>query len=707
MRFLVGIIAVLGAALIAGCIFVIASLFTPVHYWDQWEMVKYVSQGGQFSIAYLLSPHNEHIIATSKLLFYVDLWLFGYANRLLVTAIVIIHLSIAYAFASILVGRGSNLEKSLWFCIFGAMMLSLAQWENLTIGFQTQFGLTGLFVVLSCVVATNFVTGVGSTKKTFVGLTIFTLFAVFSMGNGVAIAGSFAAITILVRAPRMANALAMFLVYGLCLAIFVFQRSGSGASTHVDLNAFVDLVWFFMAVLGGSITGDLSKATFIGISIFASFVGVFAITGLIPRLQGKVTDRPTIVLLAIAVFAVGSAAAVTVGRFSLGPSAALASRYATPNILLYCSLLAATCRYCTVRFDALGWSMRFSSIFGLVGLIMACGLVFRPTAMQQLTARNETLTSASYFVLSGVMADTVLADLYPHPDMIRAPIEYLRAHQLNIFSPRFGLPTLNRKILENVGGLPACSVMNVDPSARLEERSWKVSGNVGASKAGNGPKWLMTTDMDGHVLGFAPPTKQVVQGRFSFSVPAHIDRIKFDRKIYLLAQWSDDEICKQAQIIALPERYLLETLPGETTATDYEERSALAGGSNHLPDAVGEAGKVLPGVRSTWQRDDAATGSITFILPNTAGTCSEAYVSVIRGPTSQGIMIETGEEGGETETVALSSISPHQWWWLKVRDAGACAPGGRRFVRLVDKGSAWGAWGAMTAPVALVPISTK
>ncbi|WFS03280.1 hypothetical protein [Rhizobium tumorigenes] len=707
MRLLVSLVAVLGAALIAGCIFVIASLFTPVHYWDQWEMAKYVSQGGHLSLAYLLSPHNEHIIATSKLLFYADLWLFGYANRSLVAAIVIIHLSIAYAFASILVGRGKSLEKFLWFCIFGAMMLSLAQWENLTIGFQTQFGLTGLSAVLSCVFATRFVTGVGSTTINFAALTMFTVFTVFSMGNGVALAASFAAVTVLVRSPRLANVLAMFFVYGLCLAIFVIERSGTGASTHVDLSALVSLVRFFMAVLGGTVTRDFGTATFIGILILASFVGIFAITGLIPRLQGKVIDRQTIVFLAIAMFTMGSAAAVTVGRFSLGPGAALASRYATPNILLYCSLLAAMCRYFMVRYSAVGSSMRTSATFGFAGLIMACGLVFRPAAIHQLMDRSETLTSASYFVLSGIRADSVLADLYPEPNAIRAPLEYLRANQLNIFSPRFGLNTLNRKIVENVAGLPACPTMDVDPPARLEDTSWKVSGTVGRNEAGDSPRWMMTTDMAGHVLGFAPPSKREVQERHAFSVPAHFDGTVLDRRIYLLAQWDENEFCRLTQVITLPARNLVKTLPGETRATDYEEKDSLTGGADHIPDAVGEVGKVFGTVKSTWQRDDAATGSITFILPNTGGTCSEAYVRVMRGPTSKGITVETGQEGGATETVTLGSISPHQWWWLNVRDVGACASGGRRFVRLVDKGSEWGAWGAITAPVVFVPTSNN
>lgn len=166
------------------------------------------------------------------------------------------------------------------------------------------------------------------------------------------------------------------------------EPAGTAASTHVDLSGLVSLVRFFMADLGGTVTRDFGTATFIGILMLASFVGVFAITGLIARLHGKVIDSPTIVFLAVAMFTMGSAAAVTVGRIPLGVGAALASRYGTPSILLYCSLLAAMCRSFMVRYSTVGCSMRTFAAFGFAGLIMACELLFRPATLHQLMDRS-------------------------------------------------------------------------------------------------------------------------------------------------------------------------------------------------------------------------------------------------------------------------------------------------------------------------------
>lgn len=53
------------------------------------------------------------ISSPSKLLFYADLWLFYYANRSLVAAIVIVHLSIAYALHQFWSHAGGDLEKFL------------------------------------------------------------------------------------------------------------------------------------------------------------------------------------------------------------------------------------------------------------------------------------------------------------------------------------------------------------------------------------------------------------------------------------------------------------------------------------------------------------------------------------------------------------------------------------------------------------------
>lgn len=330
IRLFVSIICILAAGLVIGCIVNISSLFTPVHFWDQWEMVKYVSEGGTFSLGYLMSPHNEHIISTSKILFYIDFWLFDYSNHFLVATIVALHLSVALALTLVMNAGRSTGDKLLWFSVFGALMLSLAQWENLTIGFQTQFGLTSLFAILACLFATRFAYASTVPWPALAGMAICTPLTIFSMGNGIALICPFVVVAVFARA-HLSRVAIMLLMYAICLAVFVVQRNGSGASTQIDFNAITDLLRFYMTVLGGTFTGNIGRAVNIGAAIVMAFLMIFLFAAFVPWVRRQEVDSIVVICLAVSTFALASAAAVAIGRISLGPGAALTSRYATPR----------------------------------------------------------------------------------------------------------------------------------------------------------------------------------------------------------------------------------------------------------------------------------------------------------------------------------------------------------------------------------------
>ncbi|WFS25133.1 hypothetical protein [Rhizobium rhododendri] len=700
VRLLVAAIVVASTGLIVRSVTTIFSLFTPIHFWDQWEMAKYVSEGKPISLAYLLSPHNEHIISTSKLLFYIDLWLFDYSNRFLVGAIVLLLLSVACALSLILTRTGSTKEKFLWFSVFGALMLSLAQWENLTIGFQTQFGLTSLFAIFACVCATRFACASEASGLPLAGLALFTPLTVFSMGNGIALICSFVLIAVFGR-MRLSRAFPMLLIYVVCIVVFVSQRRGTGTSAPLDITSLTDFLRFFMAVLGGTFTANFGRAAIVGAAFVTIFVFIFVYAACIPWFQRQKIDGATLIFLAVATFALGSAAAVTIGRISLGPGAALTSRYSTPNLLLYCSLLAVYCRFFATRREAGAWQGLFSCVFALIGLGLAVVLALRPDNLDQMTARSEALTSAGYFVLNDVMSDNVLAKLYPAPEAIRLPMEYLRANRLNIFSPEFGLPMLGRSKISSAPDLTSCQTLVVEHASRLDGSSWQVLGRIQGNQTGQAPKWMIATNIFGNIIGYAPPARSAIGGMFEFVVPVHNGDLAFDRKIYLVAQWNDMELCRYERALPLPNRYFSRQQPEKAVEAEYDLGLSLNEQAGKLPAPAQPNDGVFPIVRSTWQGDDTATGSITYMIDNSMGECMETYVGVMRGPTSAGLEVQISEEGGAFETLTLDAISEHQWWWLKISGRDSCGRARRTVVRLVDEGREWGAWAAIMAPVSI------
>ncbi|MDA4805864.1 hypothetical protein NY486_08180, partial [Enterobacter hormaechei] len=51
-------------------------------YWDQWEFATELARSKQdtLSLQYLFAAHNEHVIATTKLLFFLDYYFFSLTN---------------------------------------------------------------------------------------------------------------------------------------------------------------------------------------------------------------------------------------------------------------------------------------------------------------------------------------------------------------------------------------------------------------------------------------------------------------------------------------------------------------------------------------------------------------------------------------------------------------------------------------------------
>jgi len=701
LRVLIGAISVLAAAMVAWSLIVICRLFTPIPYWDQWEMAKYLAAKGPFSLSYLLEPHAEHIIATSKLLFFIDYWYFGYANRFLVGTIVVVHLLIAYTLASILVGFRWSSSKFLWVCVFSALMLSLAQWENLTIGFQTQFGLTSLFAIHSTIFAARLASETRTDWWALVGLVVCTPLTVFSMGNGIAVVCCFALIAILMRA-RLSRAVIMLAIYALCLGIFISQRNADSA-VHIGGNSLFEMLQFFMAVLGSTFTRNFSVATAVGAVVCLLYLIEFIYTGVLPWVRRQAVDRATVVFLSIGVFALASAAAVTIGRISLGPVAALTSRYATPNILLYSSLLGVGYRNYILNVQSERFAMRLLCIFGAVGLVIACVLTSRPSNLNNLTARSDALTTAGYFLLSGVRSDEIVADLYPRPPEVSLPIQFIEQNKLNIFSPDFGLRTLGRTEIADVKDLPVCSTMELQPIFRMDAASWKVSGRI-KEVGGEKPDWIIATTLEGRVLGYAPPKKRQERGAAVFDAPVHEDSQAFDQKAYIVAQAPSNGLCRYKDVVDLSDGYVTRKMPQGDIATDYDEALSLGGDVSLVPEPAQHLEHSGYKVQSTWQGDDTATGTIRYSVAAKGDECPAVFVGIMRGPTTNGLSIEISEAGMATRQISLDTISEHQWWWLNVRGAASCKRSSQRAVTLIDNGNQWGAWAAITTPFAVGSI---
>jgi hypothetical protein len=103
-------------------------------------------------VVYLFEPHNEHIIATSKLLYLTDYWLFGLSNLPLVLVIFLLQLVNGLLLSNLALPGTRPRNRFAVGLLFAAAAVSFANWENLLEGFQTQFSLV-ILSALACMVS--------------------------------------------------------------------------------------------------------------------------------------------------------------------------------------------------------------------------------------------------------------------------------------------------------------------------------------------------------------------------------------------------------------------------------------------------------------------------------------------------------------------------------------------------------------------------
>jgi len=685
--------------------------FTVVHYWDQWEMVKEFAKedGHVLSLPYLLSPHGDHIILTSRLIFLVDYFVFDYTNWFPVLTITLLQLFIAWFFSGLIIGKVLNTFRVMLFIMIAAMLLSLGQWENLTIGFQTQFPLVLLFAILACHAASNYSAPERLILSPGLFLTAgYMLLSVISMGNGI---GIVAPVLVVLLAQRACwkKVIAACLLFVPSAVLFISMRNTFGGSSAEELQGqLFDVARFFFAVLGCGFTGDVTKAAITGVALFSIFIWEFWILALCPWLRRQTLDGNVVVLLAVAIFVQISAVAITLGRFELGDGAATAGRYATPAFLFYTTLILAPLRASQTgnRDKKIHWLARHAfqlAAFACVFTATTTGLF--GNAVSNLRARHDKLETTSYFLVSHVWADSRLKWIYPRPHTIEDALHYLEKNRLNVFSPRFGIKTFDQsRLAELTPNSEVCGFAEIRGQEDLGEAGQTAYGVlVGKDDV---PNWFVAI-VDSELAGSVPATyreKPLTGGApGSFSVPINQTENSADLPI-IAAFWNGSrKPCRLSGIEESTQRRFLTNAPESSASVDTHFTSILTpevpqGSSHQLPASIPNGEDENRILYTTWQGSDARTGVLALSMDLHQLNCRDVFIPVIRGPSSSELGISASLDERLMAQSELGPLNAHQIYWWRLSGKIICenANSARRLeIRLTDNGKGWGQWAGL------------
>jgi hypothetical protein len=526
---LAGLSFAIGGYIFVTTVLMVINSWTAMLLWDQ--LLDLHSHYAQAFWRWLFSQHNEHRIAIPRLLFAIDSVLFAETNKFTLAFNVLSQLSLT-ALIAYISGRvaGQTFCEQIWLVgVALALLFSAMQYENFLWGFQVQF--VGVVLVA---VATFATLGLGrpraGTLTTVIGL---EGIAVYTLASGIVVPFLAVPFALWLRWPRrQVLVLSVAAIALLAVYLYGYVTPPNHSDPIKSIGQLREVVSYLLTEIGtpfGMVFGELhirharNWDRLCGVVGIASFA--VAATSMIRR-----GDRggPIPVLLAAALFVLGTALLTALGRVKFGAAQAMSPKYSTAVLLFWLSLMVIG----VIRLRCQDARVRIAAMTAVMPLLLALAYYqpsFAATGGQWVLPRLEATTA----LLANVDDPVALSQVYPDAAVVKAGALLLRKRNLSIFAEKWsgwlGTPLVDHVHASDPercrGGISAvAAVGSADP------QGWRARGWARDAKGRAGPRRIVIADAIGHVIGYGfsgfPRTGGSEgsdwHGHFTMALPASI-----------------------------------------------------------------------------------------------------------------------------------------------------------------------------------------
>ncbi len=348
-----GIVVALGVVATATSIWLVVHAYSPVLFWDQWELIRTLMDShGHPAFRDFWAQHNEHRIVTGRLFGFADLYLFGGRNVSLFAEIIAFqccHLALLL-FA---IRRFGSLPRRVYVTLSGFLLYCLfspIQMENFVWAFQTVFVLCSLLASACCVGALCHARRAARPEHSggfaFLALAAGCAFvAEITEANGLV---AWVVLLFLAFALRFSRRekIVLFVVAALAIAVyFVGYKSPSPPGAIAQALRHPGQVFHFIVTyLGRSWDPQLPNAS-AWPSVSESLTAIAIVGTIVSSVwclwKPRAFSPLQIALLGEMLFVLGTAASTALGRMQFGGlQGATAIRYQTPALIFWVSLAA-------------------------------------------------------------------------------------------------------------------------------------------------------------------------------------------------------------------------------------------------------------------------------------------------------------------------------------------------------------------------------
>jgi hypothetical protein len=508
----VAVKALAAAAVAVGAFFAARSaglgytLVRPVPYRDQINTVQeyFLWLDGNYRLSYLWSFHNEHRILTSRPLFLIDATYFDFSNRFLIASIYAGLLLITLVLAALAWKARSPARIAIAALALLGIGWSVAQYENLTNGFQTSFILVHVFAVACFFCFAQMLSVAGTARRA-----AWLAFACAADGLGMLSAAGGVLIGVIAIGMCLPRHLwnrfvAAFIAFHVAAAAAYFIGMPDHPGSHGA--SLSDMARFFLNCLGSMArTRPHHAPALLGLAMLS--IGICFLV----RCWRKGADRAELILLAVALLVIAESAATTAGRAGLGVEQSLSPRYATQSAIAAMALIALCWRSLPAA------AARCATMIAAVLVtLLGNGELNVREAEDNIAGRDNAMFS----FINGVYTPSQTNFIYSSAP-IAEPL-YQRLAELRkgpfALSAAIYRPPLNSITLSDRAKLPACRA-HVD-SASNHETWTEIAGWIDAHG------WVLAYTDAGRLVGYTTSSIRRADVASALSLPQ--DRVGFD-----------------------------------------------------------------------------------------------------------------------------------------------------------------------------------
>jgi hypothetical protein len=400
-----------------------------VPFYDQWELVDLYrkSHSGLLGFADFFAQHNEHRLLFPRMVWYPIARVTNWNTNFEIFVNIILAASAFMLLSQIIRKTFSSAGKyaATGIIVSSLIFFSPLQWENWMWGWQNQWFMNVLGVVLAVWALTTYETP--KLHRKFIIAGAGAILATYSLGSGMF--AWFIAIPLIYMDKKQKRYLKYWMIVG-ALTIASHYIGYVDPSYHPSKTIFLkqptEFIKYFMTYVARPITIDFLLATFFAICLLVS--GLIAVAYLYKFYKKELTINllPWICFGLYGFMAAGSTA---ISRLGFGIEQGYANRYVTLSNFILISLVMVLIKIIQVsdRTLALQKIVSAGSIVALSMVVILVSLNYIRGVEQMKNQSKYLMQARTCAVLTQDPNDDCLLKLYPNKAVLWNRLQYLRS----------------------------------------------------------------------------------------------------------------------------------------------------------------------------------------------------------------------------------------------------------------------------------------